>query len=172
MTPERAKKITGVENRRFDSLVVIVECVDNPQNLGAILRTCDAVGVGEVHLVYPASHGPRMRELKTPSAASAVKWLTIKRWTSVSSCVAWLRRRGFQVLVAAIADDGRPQWCLNLTRKTAIAVGNEHDGASADLLRLADSVITIPMRGMVQSLNVSVAAAVILEEALRQRIQK
>ncbi|MEK7116364.1 MAG: RNA methyltransferase [Patescibacteria group bacterium] len=170
MTPERAQKISDVEKRRFASLAVIIERVDDPHNLGAILRTCDAVGVGEVHLVYPTSRGPRLRELTTKSAASAVKWLTIRRWTSVSSCVASLHRRTFIILVAALSDHGKPQWEWNLRRKIAIAVGNEHEGASPHLLRLADGVITIPMRGMVQSLNVSVAAAVILEEALRQRV--
>ena len=170
MTPEREKKIRDVAARRFATLAVIVERVDDPHNLGAILRTCDAVGVGEVHLVYAASRGPRMRELKTKSAASAAKWLTIKRWTSVSSCVSSLHRRGFKIHVAALAEGGKPQWELNLKTKVAIAVGNEHDGASPKLLQLADGVVTIPMRGMVQSLNVSVATAVILEDALRQRL--
>lgn len=172
MTPEREKKIRDVNARRFASLAVIVERIDDPHNLGAILRTCDAVGVGEVHLVYAGSRGPRMRELKTKSAASAAKWLKIVRRASITSCVASLHRRGFKVLVAALADTGRPQWEFNLKKKVAIAVGNEHGGASPDLLRLADDIITIPMRGMVQSLNVSVATAVILEEALRQRITK
>ena len=72
--------------------------------------------------------------------------------------------------MTALADNGKPQWKWNLKGKIAIAVGNEHSGASEDLLRLADGVITIPMRGMVQSLNVSVATAVVLEEALRQRL--
>ncbi len=172
MTPAREKRIRDTEKRRFASLVLIVECIDDPHNLGAILRTCDAVGVGEVHLVYPASRGPRMRELKTKSAASAAKWLKIVRRASITSCVASLHRRGFKVLVTALAERGKPQWESNLKNKVAIAVGNEHDGASPKLLRLADGVITIPMRGMVQSLNVSVATAVILEEALRQRLVK
>lgn len=169
MTPRRAKRIRDVASRRFPTLAVVIESVDDPHNLGAILRTCDAVGVGEVRLVYPAT-APRMRELRTKAAASAAKWLNVKRDRSVSSCVGNLHRRGFRVLVAALSDAGKPQWDWNLKKKTAIAVGNEHSGASADLLRLADGVVTIPMRGMVQSLNVSVAAAVILEEALRQRL--
>lgn len=169
MTPRRAKRIREVGSRRFSTLAVVIESVDDPHNLGAILRTCDAVGVGEIRLVYP-DKPPRIRELKTKAAASAAKWLTIKRDRSISACVGNFHRRGFQVLVAAVSDIGKPQWGWNLKKKTAIAVGNEHSGASADLLRLADGIITIPMRGMVQSLNVSVAAAVILEETLRQRL--
>lgn len=170
MTPERAAKIKKVEAQRQKTLVCIVESVDDPHNLGAILRTCDAVGVGEVHLVYPTK-APRMRELRTNAAASAAKWLTIKKMTSMKTCISSLHRRGFNVLVTALADNGKPQWKWNLKGKIAIAVGNEHSGASQDLLRLADGVITIPMRGMVQSLNVSVATAVVLEEALRQRLR-
>lgn len=171
MTPERTVKITRLLAQRQRTLICVVEDVDDPHNLGAILRTCDAVGVGEVHLVYP-SKAPRMRELRTKAAASAAKWLTIKKMTSIKTCISSLHRRGFKVLVAALSETGKPQWEWNLKGKVAIAVGNEHAGASADLLRLADGVITIPMRGMVQSLNVSVATAVCLEEALRQRSVK
>lgn len=157
--------------QRFASLAVIIESVDDPHNLGAILRTCDAVGVGEIHLVYPTK-APRMRELKTNSAASAAKWLNIKKATSIKGCISSLHRRGFKVLVTALSDKGKPQWKWNLKGKVAIAMGNEHSGASPDLLRLSDGIITIPMRGMVQSLNVSVATAVVLEDALRQRSMK
>ena len=172
MTPERAKKIAVLKKNRFADLVLIVEAIDDPHNLGAILRTADAVGVGEVHLVYPKNRGPRMYELRTKAAASAAKWLTIKKYTSISTCVSQLHRRGFKVFVTALAENGKPQWEYSLKKKIAIAMGNEHAGASSDLLRLADHVITIPMRGMVQSLNVSVATAVVLEETLRQRLTK
>jgi tRNA (guanosine-2'-O-)-methyltransferase len=169
MTPERKEKIERLKANRFPSLVVVLEEIDDPHNLGAILRTCDAVGVGEVQLVYPTK-APRMRELRTKAAASAAKWLLIKKVASMRSCISSLHRRGFRVLVTALSDAGKPQWKWNLKGKVAIVVGNEHDGVSVDALRLADGVITIPMRGMVQSLNVSVASAVVLEEALRQRL--
>jgi tRNA (guanosine-2'-O-)-methyltransferase len=111
-----------------------------------------------------------MRELRSRSAASATKWLKLVRHQSISKAVGSLHRKKVSVLVAALGEDGKPQWEHRLTGKIAIAVGNEHLGASKNLLRLADGMITIPMRGMVQSLNVSVATAVILEEALRQRL--
>lgn len=171
MTPERQKRIKDLAARRFASLVVILEDISDPHNIGAILRSCDAVGVGEVQLVYPTK-APRMRELKTRSAASAAKWLNIKKSDSIKKCIALLHRRKFKVLVTALSDNGKAQWDWNLKGKVAILVGNEHSGASPDALRLADGIITIPMRGMVQSLNVSVATAVVLEEALRQRLAK
>ena len=172
MTPRRSVRIATMKANRQKTLVCLIEQVDNPHNLGAILRTCDAVGVGEVHLVYEKTNGPRMRELKTNAAASAAKWLEIKRSNSIKKTVSSLHRKGYKILVTALSDTGKAQWAWNLKGKVAIAVGNEHAGASPDLLRLADGVITIPMRGMVQSLNASVATAVVLEEALRQRLMK
>jgi tRNA (guanosine-2'-O-)-methyltransferase len=169
MTPERKRKISDLKAKRLSTLAMVIERVDDPHNLGAILRTCDAVGAGEVRLVYP-DRPPRMRELKTRAAASAAKWLKIKKDKSAAGCIRSLRRRGFKIYAAALAALGRPQWSYDLRQKTALVVGNEHDGVSSVFLKQADGIITIPMRGMVQSLNVSVAAAVMLEEALRQRL--
>jgi tRNA (guanosine-2'-O-)-methyltransferase len=171
MTPEREQKMARVEAQRFTDLEVILENVDDPHNLGAILRTCDAVGVGRVHLVYTVERPPRMAELRTDAAASAAKWLPIVKWDSLRACLSDLSSRKRRIVAAALSDRGVPQWEADLKTPTAIAIGNEHDGLSAELLAAADQIVTIPMRGMVQSLNVSVAAAVILEDALRQRLQ-
>jgi tRNA (guanosine-2'-O-)-methyltransferase len=170
MTPEREEKVNGVAERRFADLEVILENVDDPHNIGAILRTCDAVGVGHVHLVYTKGKPPRMGELKTNSAASAAKWLTISKWEALDACLAELRTRGRKLYVTTLSDTGKPQWETDLAAPCVVAMGNEHDGASPELIAAADGIITIPMRGMVQSLNVSVATAVILEDALRQRL--
>lgn len=170
MTPKRTRRIKDVAARRFSDLHMVVENVDDPHNLGAILRSCDAVGVGEVHLVYTKGKPPRMRELRTKAAASAAKWLTITTWESVRACVKALRSRKLRILVTHVSETGMPQWAFDLRLPTAIVVGNEHDGVSPEFIEAAEGIMTIPMRGMVQSLNVSVAAAVILEEALRQRI--
>lgn len=170
MTPEREKKIQEVEAARFRDVVLVVENVDDPHNLGAILRSSDAVGVGEVHLLYTNGKAPRMAELRSEAAASAAKWLKLTRWTSVDECVTVLRNCKMQILVTALSEKGKPQWNFDFKKPTAIVVGNEHDGASPEIISAADGIITIPMRGMVQSLNVSVAAAVVLEDVLRQRV--
>lgn len=172
MTPRRTKRIADVEARRFASLHAVLENVDDPHNLGAILRSCDAVGVGEVHLVYTNGRPPRMRELRTKAAASAAKWLKLTTWDSVKACVKRLRSKKIRILATHLSEDGKAPWEFDLTTPTAIVVGNEHDGVSAEFVEAAEGIVTIPMRGMVQSLNVSVAAAVILEEALRQRISR
>ena len=170
MLPQRKQRIEEMQARRWKDVVVVLENVDDPHNLGAILRSCDAVGVGEVHLVYSKGKAPRLRELKTNSAASATKWLTLKHWSSMNECLVELRKRELKIVVTALSVHGRAQWECDFRVPCAIVVGNEHDGVSSELLEGADEIVTIPMRGMVQSLNVSVATAVILEEMLRQRL--
>ncbi len=170
MTSIREQKIADVQARRFRDLHVVLENVDDPHNLGAIFRTCEAVGVGMIHLLYTKNKPPRMHELRNDAAASAVKWLEFQRWGTVQECIAYLRQQNLRVLVTALFDQGKAQWEWDLISPTAIVIGNEHEGISKEILSVADGVITIPMRGMVQSLNVSVATAVVLEEALRQRI--
>ncbi len=170
MTPHRQQRIDGMQARRFSDLVVVLENIDDPHNLGAILRSCDAVGIGEVYLVYTKGKPPRMRELRTNSAASATKWLTFVQVDSVEACLKMLREKGMKITATALAERGKPQWECDFKRPTAIVVGNEHDGVSSEFLEAADEIVTIPMRGMVESLNVSVATAVIMEEALRQRL--
>jgi tRNA (guanosine-2'-O-)-methyltransferase len=167
MTPEREKKISTVMARRQKGLEVILENVDDPHNIGAILRSCDAVGVGRVHLLYTKGKPPRMHELRTKAAASAAKWLEIKKWTDVDECLADI---SVPVCVATLADTGRAPWDLDLAKPCAIALGNEHDGPSPELVAKADAIITIPMQGFVESFNVSVAAAICLAEAMRQRL--
>lgn len=166
----RDARIADVNAKRFIDAFVVLENVDDPHNLGAILRSCDAVGVGEVHLVYPHEKMPRFRELRTKAAASAAKWLRVVRWESADACRHFLHEKGVQILVTALSEKGSPQWSFDLRTPTAIVVGNEHGGISSGWLEQADGVIMIPMRGMVQSLNVSVATAVILQEMMRQRL--
>ena len=171
MTPEREARIAAVMARRQRSLQVIVENVDDPHNLGAILRSCDAVGVGTVHLLYTNGKPPRMAELRTKAAASAAKWLDIKSWTTVAECIQDVRATNpSSIYVATLSPDGRAPWDLDLAAPCTIAVGNEHDGPSAALVAAADGIVTIPMQGFVESFNVSVATAICLADAMRQRL--
>lgn len=166
MTPNREERIAKMMARRYNDLHVILENVDDPHNLGAILRSCDAVGVGTVHLLYTNGRPPRMRELRTKAAASAAKWLNIQKWLSLQECLTAIQR---PLYVATLSADGKAPWNINLAAPCTIAVGNEHDGPSAALVSAAQGIITIPMRGFVESFNVSVAAAICLTDAMRQR---
>ncbi len=168
-TEKRIKKITSVVKSRQPSLKVIIENVHDPHNVSAILRTCDAVGVPKVSLVYNIEKFPRIGK---KSSASAAKWVEKEKFKSIEECYSELKKEGFKIYASAIADDSKNLYDLDFTKKAAIVLGNEHRGVSEEAAKLADEKFLIPMFGMVQSLNVSVAAAVILYEALRQRRAK
>jgi len=165
---DRKERIELIKSRRWPDLELVIEQSDDPHNVGAMLRTSDAVGIGVVHLVYAQDRPPRTREL-TGTAMSAAKWLKIIKWDSAEECIADIKRRGLALCVTALSPDGKPHWEVDWTKPSAIVMGNESDGISKDFLDAADQVVTMPMRGFVQSLNVSVSAAVVMYEALRQR---
>jgi tRNA (guanosine-2'-O-)-methyltransferase len=155
--------------RRQPDLTVVLENIHDPHNVSAILRTCDAVGVLRAHAVYTIEEPPSGAFARTTSA-SAAKWVEVQRHDSLIACFANLRAEGFTILTTAIGAEARSLYAWDLTRPIALLLGNEMRGASAEALSLADGTIEIPMVGMVQSLNVSVACAVCLYEAFRQRL--
>lgn len=165
MTSERLTKIDRVLALRQPDLTVLAENVYKPHNLSAIIRSCDAVGVGSVHAVNPTGGVPTYSE----TSASADKWVALHVHDSLNEAVDELRAAGLQLLAAHLSDRAVDYRDVDYTRPTAILLGNEKDGVSTRAASLADAHVIIPMLGMVQSLNVSVAAAVILFEAQRQR---
>ena len=165
-TLERMVKITRVLSRRQKDLTLILSNIHDPHNVSAIFRSCDAFGVPRVHLYYTDTAFP---VLGSKSSASARKWVDSVRHRDAETMVAQLRQQGHQILSTGFSDSARSLIEWDLTRPTAIILGNEHDGVGPELKRLAPDEIYIPMQGMIQSLNVSVAAAVILAEAWRQR---
>ncbi|SRR5581483_2866661 len=167
-SPERTEKIERALASRQPTLTVVLENIHDPHNVSAILRSCDAVGVLCVHLLYTVEPFPSLGH--TPSSG-AHKWLDYERHDSVASCFEKLHRDGFQVLATKIDPAARSLYANDLTRPTALVLGNEHRGISEEAARLADRCIYIPMMGMAESLNVSVASAVSLFEALRQRTE-
>ena len=147
----------------------MLENIHDPHNVSAILRSCDAVGALKVHLLYTIEEFPDVAH--TPSVG-AHKWLEFERHTSVSSCFAALHNDGFQILATRIDPAAKPLYEHDLTRPTAFVLGNEHRGISGEVAALADGLLFIPMMGMAESLNVSVATAVCLFEAFRQRRER
>jgi tRNA (guanosine-2'-O-)-methyltransferase len=166
-TAKRKNKIITVVNTRQPSLKVILENIHDPHNVSAIFRTCDAVGVPKVSLVYYEEPFPKIGK---KSSASAFKWVEREKFKSIEDCCNNLRSEGFNIFASSISAGSENLFELDLTKKSAIILGNEHRGVSDEAANLADKKFLIPMFGMVQSLNVSVAAAVILYEALRQRM--
>lgn len=166
ISEKRLNRMRTVLRRRQPDLTVVLENVHDPHNISAVLRSCDAVGVSRVHLVYTFEEEPK---LSKDVSASALKWLEVERHESIEACYQHLRREGFRILATALRDDCRDLHEVDMTLPTAVVFGNEMRGCSDDAIEQADAPLLIPMMGMVQSLNISVACAVTLYEALRQR---
>lgn len=168
-TEQRMQKLTAAARLRQHSLHVIMENIHDPHNVSAIFRSCDAVGVPDISLLYTVERFPK---LNRTSSASAVKWVRREKYKNVDDCYSALREQGFKIYASSLAETSVDLYSLDFTGKTAIVVGNEHRGVSEEAAAKADGLFYIPMMGIVQSLNVSVATAVILYEALRQRMDK
>jgi tRNA (guanosine-2'-O-)-methyltransferase len=167
-TQRRRARVAVVLSRRQPDLTVVLENVHDPHNVSAILRSCDAVGVLRAHAIYTIEDPPDGAFQRTTSA-SAAKWVEVTRHESVAACYRELRDEGFTILATALDVTSRPLYGWDLTMPVAFVLGNEMRGVSDEARHLADGTIEIPMVGMVQSLNVSVASAVCLYEAFRQR---
>lgn len=166
---KRTQKIISVANARQKSLRIVLENIHDPHNVSAIFRTCDAVGVQKVSLIYYIEKFPKIGK---KSSGSAFKWVEKDKYKDVKSCYDNLRSNGFSIYASTLDENAVSFYDLDMTKKVAIVMGNEHRGISEDGANLADKKFFIPMLGMVQSLNVSVATAVVLYEALRQRKEK
>jgi tRNA (guanosine-2'-O-)-methyltransferase len=165
MTPERHQRILQTLNKRQPDLTVCMEGVHKNHNLAAVVRTCDAIGISDVHAVWK---NERMR-VSGGSAAGSQNWIKVHNYHKTADAIAELKRQNMQVLVTNLSDTAVDFREIDYTKPTAIILGQEKFGASKQALALADQHIVIPMVGMVQSLNVSVACAVTLYEAQRQR---
>ena len=163
---KRTNKIISVIKSRQKSLHVVLENIHDPHNVSAIFRTCDSVGIGKVSLVYNLDEFPKIGK---KSSASAYKWVEKEKYKNIKECLGSLKKKKFKIFVSSISDDSKSIYDLDLTQNVALVFGNEHRGVSSEAESLADEKFIIPMHGMVQSLNVSVAAAVVLYETLRQR---
>lgn len=165
IAPERFHKIRRLLEQRQTDLTLVMDNVNKPHNLAAIIRSCDAVGIHRIHAV---SYRSAIRT-KQHTAAGASKWVKLELEESISPIGEKLRRQGMQILVATYRPDAVDFRSIDYTRPTAIIFGEELKGPTEETLQLADHCIYIPMNGMVDSLNVSVAAALVLFEAQRQR---
>ncbi len=167
-TSRRSLRVEGVLRRRQPTLAIVLEDVHDSHNASAVLRSCDAVGVLDVHLVYVHDMPPEQSFNRTTSA-SAAKWVRTHVHDSIEACYSRLREEGFVIRAAALRDDASDVYALDLTAPTALVFGNEQRGVTDTAVELADGTMAIPMQGMVESLNISVACAVTLYEAMRQR---
>ncbi|MFT4273923.1 MAG: tRNA (guanosine(18)-2'-O)-methyltransferase TrmH [Pantoea sp.] len=165
MNDQRFARIREMLALRQHDLTVCMEQVHKPHNVSAVIRTADAVGIHEVHAVWPSV---RMRTMVSASAGSN-SWVKVKTHRNIAEAVSHLKTQGMQVLATNLSAKAVDFREIDYTRPTCILMGQEKTGITAEALALADQDIIIPMVGMVQSLNVSVASALILYEAQRQR---
>ena len=163
--PRRFKRIKSVLNRRIQNLTVLVEGVSKPHNLSAILRTCDAAGVFEANFIC------NKNEVKTfnSTAQGSQKWVKLNNYSSSIDAAKKLKKKGFKLFGTTLNKKSIDYRKLDFTQNTCFILGAEKWGLSEDLISEVDECIYIPMYGMVQSLNVSVAASILLFEAIRQR---
>lgn len=164
MNSKRYERICEMLARRQPDLTVCMEQVHKPHNVSAVIRTADAVGVHEVHAVWPSS---RMRTMAS-AAAGSNSWVQVKTHRTIADAVSHLKGQGMQILATHLSDKAIDFREIDYTRPTCILMGGK-PASPEEALALADQDIIIPMIGMVQSLNVSVASALILYEAQRQR---
>lgn len=165
MTPERYRRICDVLDKRQPDLAVITDKVHKSHNLAAIVRTCDAMGVPEMHSVRPDGGLPRHKG----TALGSQKWVNVSLYDRVDDPIEQLQEQGFQVVAAHLSDSAVDFRDIDYTKPTAVLMGTEKYGVSEVAQEKVDQHIVIPMLGMVESFNVSVAAAIILSEAQRQR---
>ena len=162
LAPEPARTAGGSGD---PGLVVLLEDVQDPRNLGAILRVCDGAGVGRV-LVRDRGSAP-LSPLVARTAAGATEWVSVERITNTAQELERLKADGFWIYGAA--EGGVPPWQLDLSGKVALCLGGEENGLRQRTRDLCDGLVGLPMRGKVESLNVATAASALLYEAVRQR---
>jgi tRNA (guanosine-2'-O-)-methyltransferase len=165
MNPDRFARIRAALVRRQPDLAVVMDGVHKSHNFSAILRNCDAAGVLEAHVVPPN----RRLNVYKGSSGGTKKWVTVTRHEDIASALGQVRQQGFTIVAAHPSPESTDYRKVDFTRPTAIMMGAELHGVSPAGLELADEHVSLPMMGMVHSLNVSVATSLLLFEALRQR---
>ena len=167
MTPERRNRIEQVLHQRQPDLTVVLENVHDPRNVAAVLRTCDAVGIQEVFVIN--NKVPRTKEYNFHAGMGAMKWVQVHEFNDVEECVTAVKINYPLLYGTYLNAEATSLYDLALTEPLALVFGNERHGISTELLAHCTGNFIIPQMGMVESLNISVACAVSLYEALRQK---
>ncbi|MEI2756622.1 MAG: RNA methyltransferase [Chitinophagaceae bacterium] len=167
MTPERKQRLISVLNKRQGNITVVLENVFDPHNISAVMRTCDAVGLQDIYILNTKI--PLHKKWGAKSSSSAAKWLTVHQYDDAALCFTELRKKYSKILTTHLSSDAVSLHQIDFTESIALVFGNEHNGVSEDIRDLADGNFIIQQVGIIQSLNISVACAVTLYEAFRQK---
>jgi tRNA (guanosine-2'-O-)-methyltransferase len=168
MNEVRREKLQQVLNKRQFNITVVMENVHDPHNIAAVMRTCDAVGIQEIYILNTLI--PEHKKFGAKSSSSAAKWLSIYSFTDTADCITALRKKYNKIYTTHLSDNATQLYNLDLTDSIALVFGNEHAGVSDEIRLLADGNFIIPQVGIIQSLNISVACAVTIYEAFRQKM--
>lgn len=160
---ERIQKI--MEQRRKD-LVLVLENLTEELNISAIIRSAEGFGVGRVYVIHPEGKKPK---LSRNTSSGAAKWMEVEFLTSTKECLESLKKEGYKLVGALVDPKAKPLWKGSLTGKVAIVMGSEAPGLTPEAASLVDENLYIPMYGLTESFNVSVATAIFLYEAVRQK---
>jgi tRNA (guanosine-2'-O-)-methyltransferase len=169
MTPERSEKLLKVLSKRQANLTVVLENIEDPHNVSAVMRTCDAVGIQDIYIL--TTKVPKHKRWGYRSSSSAYKWLTAHQFTDAKECITELRKHYSKILTTHLSADAVSLYEIDFTQNLALVFGNEHFGVSEELCAMCDGNFIIPQQGIIRSLNISVACAVTLYEGLRQRTE-
>lgn len=170
MTPHREQKIADVLIRRQLDITVGLENVHDPHNISAVLRSCDAVGVQDVHILH--EHAPRPRKYGRKTSSGSVRWIDMHHFRERENFLQTIRGKYQKVYALSSEFSAKSIYEVDFTGSVALLFGNEKNGLSRALIDAADETLIIPMTGMTSSLNISVACAVTLYEAYRQRMAR
>lgn len=170
LTPKRKAKFEKTVTQRQFDLTVILENVHDSHNIGAVLRSCDSVGIHEVFVLYTE---PQLQkdylELGKRTTAGTRKWIDVHYYTDIEACFQTVRERYDFIYATHLGKSAISLYDLNLTARVALLFGNEMLGLTEEAMTFVDGNFIIPQMGMAESLNISVACAVSLYEAYRQR---
>ena len=164
LTESRKRRIQRVLGQRTKELVVVLEDVASAHNASAVMRTAEAFGVLEVHLIP----SPSPFRLSQNVSSGAHKWLDVRQYTNATKAYKNLKQRGYAVWASSVHGEAKTLSEINVDSKIALVFGNEHCGLSAAARDHADGLFRIPTTGFVESLNISVAAAVSMHDVLRR----
>ncbi|MBP6589204.1 MAG: RNA methyltransferase [Chitinophagaceae bacterium] len=167
MTPERKQRLTSVLEKRQGNITIVLENVFDPHNISAVMRTADAIGLQDIYILN--NKIPRHKKWGARSSSSAAKWLSIHQFTDAAECFSSLRERYSTILTTHLSSDAIGLHEIDFTQNIALVFGNEHSGVSDEIRAMADGNFIIPQVGIIKSLNISVACAVTLYEAFRQK---
>lgn len=170
MTPQRHNRLTSVLSKRQPDLTVVLENVFDPHNVSAVMRTCDAVGIQDIYILN--NRIPPHKKWGYRSSSTAAEWLSIHQFSDAEKCFGEIKKRYRKIYTTHLSDDAADVFELDLAEPVALVFGNETFGVSEDILRYSDGNFVIPQVGIIKSLNISVACAIALYEAFRQKRAK